>query len=884
MEVVGNFRKAFRLAAQYCAVGFGAGSAIALQIAIARIFAVGSWAHFGSLVISVAMLGFGMSSVLIASAAERVVRHWKVIAGIAISMAAPAIAGATLVAQTVPFNAIFIASDPNQAWRLAYNFLLYLVPFILIALFLGVVFLARKEEFGKLYCADMVGAGAAGLLALASMYWIPPEHAVVVPMAMAGISSILFIAYVARIAALLAATSLFGCAVALHVLGPSLLHAPLLATSDYKGISYARRFPDARRIYRNISPYGDLQIYGSSYLHFAPGLSDNAAFNMHEIPRNAYLGMYFDGDGPVGIMRALMPSESAYFKYLPMDYPYLLKNDPDVFVLHFGGGISSMVALRNHSRTITIAEPNPAVLQAFGTDRLTEFTGELLQRPEVRVIRYAGRLYLKYSGRRYDVIDLSLADSTGLSDPGGFPIVEQYDYTVEAMSSYMRALRPGGILSITVWNKQEPPKSILKLYATVVEAARRLGNKDPAQSFFAIANYLSTTTVLYKADGFTAAEIALLKKHTRAMSFDEIYAPGLQFDDAQSAGVLTSYRDQVFGSRDAAADADGAVQSPMNAPSSGSSSHTRVDALPSTILERATWRALMKNQWSGFANQYIFDVRPLTIDRPYFAGYIRPMDLLVAFRSLDRFQDDWGYLVLWAALLVASAAATVLIVVPFLAGRRAVFSFSPGNSAALIYFACLGLGYIVTEVDLVGRFTFALGTPTIATPTVITAMLVFSGLGSLHAARAPALVRRLAFWLLLAITTLLLAYAYLLTDLLDRIAAYPLPIRIALSIILLGPAGFLMGFPMPIAMAALARASEPQMFVWAWGINGSFSVIGAVLVPIIAVQYGLAAALDLGAIAYLIAVPSLAVLFRGSVHTIDVMGGALGPPHQSSGP
>src|ERR1700722_4836497 len=48
--------------ALYLAVGLAAGAVIALQIDIMRVFAVGSWAHFGSLVVSLAMLGFGLTS------------------------------------------------------------------------------------------------------------------------------------------------------------------------------------------------------------------------------------------------------------------------------------------------------------------------------------------------------------------------------------------------------------------------------------------------------------------------------------------------------------------------------------------------------------------------------------------------------------------------------------------------------------------------------------------------------------------------------------------------------------------------------------------------------------------------------------------------------
>ena len=131
----------------------------------------------------------------------------------------------------------------------------------------------------------------------------------------------------------------------LHVL-PALLGTPAIAVSPYKGVAYARNFPDAERIYRDYSPFGDLEVYASSYMHFAPGLSDNAAFNLPDLPANSYVGMYIDGDGPEGIMRALGEEEQRdYFFYLPIHYPYVVKPAPRTFVVQFGGGISTMVAL-----------------------------------------------------------------------------------------------------------------------------------------------------------------------------------------------------------------------------------------------------------------------------------------------------------------------------------------------------------------------------------------------------------------------------------------------------------------------------------------------------------------------------------------------------------
>ncbi|MBE7219987.1 MAG: hypothetical protein INR64_16075, partial [Caulobacteraceae bacterium] len=91
------------------------------------------------------------------------------------------------------------------------------------------------------------------------------------------------------------------------------------------------------------------------------------------------------------------------------------------------------------------------------------------------------------------------------------------------------------------------------------------------------------------------------------------------------------------------------------------------------------------------------------------------------------------------------------------------------------------------------------------------------------------------------------------------------------------PPAFLMGFPMPTAMATLAHLKKDTMFLWAWGINGCFSVIGAALVPIVATAFGLSSVLFVGAGAYLIAIPAFfAVLLPA--HSTTIRRDAVGEP------
>src|ERR1700687_4642630 len=152
------------------------------------------------------------------------------------------------------------------------------------------------------------------------------------------------------------------------------------------------------------------------------------------MPANAYLGLYIDSDGPIGIMRDLTDKETAYFHYLPMVYPYIIKTSPKTFIAQFGGGISTEVALHSGARDVTVAEANRAVLEALRGDVIRNFTGDILSK--VRVIDYEGRHFLAHTDERFDVIDLSLADSVGISNTGGFDIVEKFTSTKETMTHY----------------------------------------------------------------------------------------------------------------------------------------------------------------------------------------------------------------------------------------------------------------------------------------------------------------------------------------------------------------------------------------------------------------------------------------------------------------
>jgi len=411
-----------------------------------------------------------------------------------------------------------------------------------------------------------------------------------------------------------------------------------------------------------------------------------------------------------------------------------------------------------------------------------------------------------------------------------------------------------------LWNKEEPPKSVLKLYATMAAAARDLDG-NIAGRFFVAASYLSTATVLYKRNGFAADEIDKLRAHTRAMSFDEIYYPGFSYDDAQTAEVLDGYRKQIFSDGEPDLDlkeGEPTEGTPPGEPPAGTPEPPpeKSATVPATTMGQLAWNRLINGGWDDVASAYVFDSRLLTNNRPYFAAYVKPGDLARVTDRLELFQDEWGYLLLWATLAIACATALSLVILPVIFGWRTIFSHNPGKFRTIIYFACLGAGYIMVEVGLISEFILALSNATVSASILITGMLVFSGLGSFVSERFLDRARGVMPKVFVAIGTILIIYGLVLDRVLDFIGTVPYLARLLLCFVLVFPPAFLMGFPMPTAMTTLGRLGKQHMFLWAWGINGCFSVIGAALVPIIATSFGLTAVLWVAAMAYLIAIPA----------------------------
>ena len=174
----------------------------------------------------------------------------------------------------------------------------------------------------------------------------------------------------------------------------------------------------------------------------------------------------------------------------------------------------------------------------------------------------------------------------------------------------------------------------------------------------------------------------------------------------------------------------------------------------------------------------------------------------------------------------------------------------------------LGLGYIIIEICLIQKFTLFLGQPVYTMLTVISTMLIFSGIGSMLSDKVIKLVKNVnVVYIIIAGLTLILGLANSAIFSSDTLIRADIMWRGIISIGLIAPLAFFMGIPFPYGMSTIDNNSR-YLVAYGWGVNGFFSVLGSVLVVMLSMSYGFIVVFIIAAVLYL-----LAMLIAGKLAT-----------------
>jgi hypothetical protein len=767
--------------------------AVIFEVSLSRVFSVSQGYYFAFLVVSIALLGIGAagSFLMMKTPSSSRANPSRVLMNTAFLFSLTSLLSYAVI-NTIPFDLERIAVDPRQPLFLLLAYFLLAIPFLFSGCAVAFLLWHSPTSAGRIYCADLLGAGAGGTLSLLFLSIGGGMGGVI----MASLSGALSCACVSRRKALPLGWALV--LLILFFVPPGTLSVTM---SPYKELNLALHYPGAthKTFYNAISR---LDVVVSGAVRTAPGLSLTYP---RELPPQ--VGITTDGGNLVAVTGGNPDSEGWEFvEYLPSSLPYIMKEQKKVLILSLGGGMDVGQALRFGAEEITIIEPNPLMVSVFESD-LDRFTDGLLRRDEIIVRIGSPREVLARTDERFDVIVISGLSTFGASGTGTGTIGENYDLTAEAFSLYLSHLEPNGFITATRY-LIPPPREELRLFATATSALKSAG-LEPARCSAVLRSW-GTITYLFKRGTITDDDIHTLREFAREQNFDTAYFPGITESD------INIY-----------------------------------NRFPQPIYENALEKILSDTERDAFFEHYLFDVRPTTDEKPFHSLFFKYDRIVETYRAVE---GKWpillegGYLV-WVVFFEGIMLSLVLIILPVAFRKKAI---RPGDLLILYPFLAFGLAFMFLEISLIKRFILFLGQPVISVSAVITAILISAGLGSFASGTGARNHPKKTLALSLVILSLVIVLYRIGTSwVLASLISLPLAIKYILSAVIIFPLGFAMGFPFPSAMRYLGETENASLIPWAWCVNGTASVVGAPLAVMCALSLGFPPVMTISAFLYL---------------------------------
>jgi len=787
---------------------------LAFEITLTRIFSVAQFYHFAFLIVSIALLGYGASGSLLSLLPnlKKLQRNpLQSLAGMALATGL-SILFAYLLINWIPFDSFSVFVDRKQIAILFLHYTAMAMPFFFSGMAVGLLLSTFPRSAGRVYAANLIGSASgciialivpsyvggvgtlilcSGMTTLAAAACLTTTASARSGMEMHSTSTIKRFSVIAGTVGLLSLIIFLGLAINAN---PSIFELNL---SPYKALSYALQYPGAEIVSRNWNSFSRVDVVRSEGIRSLPGISIRY---MNQSPPED--GLFIDGDE---LNPLITSSDNLDFaQYLPSAVAFILRPNADTLILEPRGGLEILSALTHGSERVTSVEVNPLIINA---------AAHIYDNPLVEVVIESDRSYIRRSVENFDIVILPLANSYHPVRSGAYSLAEDYQNTVEAFQDAIRQLNHDGILLVTRW-LQNPPSESLRAFALAITALENDGI-EPDANIVAFRGY-NTATLLIKKEPFTQDELEIIREFTTSRAFDLVYASDLTADQVNQYAIL-----------------------------------------PEPIYWNTFNNLLNAAPRSSFYNSYQYDVSPPTDDNPFFGHYFKWSQIRQVIAELGKYWQPFGgagYLVVFALLILSTILAAIFIFLPvFISNlRRNLVSRKQkyrrkSLALFLIYFSMLGFGYLFVEIPLIQKFILYLGQPAYAVTTVLFSILLFSGIGSQFNQRFPVKIT------LILLVAAVLSTLLFLPMLFESTMGFSMLLRFGIAVIAIAPLGFLMGIPFPSGIQRLSQRDEDELVPWVWAVNGSSSVISAVLAALLALSYGFNMVLVIGACCYAVA-------------------------------
>ncbi|MCS6806564.1 MAG: hypothetical protein RMM98_08410 [Acidobacteriota bacterium] len=757
---------------------------IGLELALMRVLSLRYWYYFASMVISVALLGFGASGTALTLWQKPILqRRAAWLWGLAVTFAY-SLPLSVWVSQKIPLDEHYLAWNLPRQWLHIFGLeCAMLAPFLLAGGLIGLALMDRPEHIHGHYAANMMGSGAGALGAIVLMELLPLEGVLMALAALAYLAAVMLVPWPRAKA--IGVMTLVG--VGLFLTG--WLFPPTVILSPYKKLSLELAKPGTEIIHTQFGPLGRIDVVRGPAVHDAPpGMS---LLNPHPIPSRVLL--LVDGDETNIIYDVEHPQAWAFLDYTTGALAYQLVEQPRTLVIGAGGGAAIGLALFHRSQQVVALQNNRQIIETM-LGPLADLGGSIYRAPTVELHEQDARGFLAAASRRFDLIQLPLFDPSGTTGGSLRAAMESYLYTVQAFDMLVDHLTERGLLSVTVYTKH-PPRDHLRIFDLAAQTLRRR-NLEPAAHLAMIRSW-ETATLLLATQPWTPQALQRIRSFSQDRGFDLCYLPDLHPSETNQFHVI----DQTY--------------------------------------EVEAFQALLGPSRSEFLRQYLFAIEAPTDDRPYFNQFVR-------WRALPDMREqlkgtlpaflELGSLLLLVALIQVAALASIMILAPLLPGLPALRGVSR-RTITLAYFSMLGVGFMLLEIGFLQKLILYLSHPIYSAAAVIATFLVFGGLGSQWSGRWRATPQHVVTAAAAVIVALSLSYLSWLDKWLALTQSWPLGWRMANAAFTMAPLAFALGHLFPMGLRRTAEAA-PALIPWAWAVNGFASVVATVSAPLLAMSIG----------------------------------------------
>lgn len=505
-----------------------------------------------------------------------------------------------------------------------------------------------------------------------------------------------------------------------------------------------------------------------------------------------------DNDAATGIYRFQGDLKDVDFlRYEVNSMGARLRAGGSAAVIGVGGGRDVMAcALFGFHRIVGI-EINRSIVNV--TSRRMLYYSGFDKIPNFELHNDEGRSFLTRSREKFDVIQATVVDTWAATAAGAMALTENSLYSLDGWRIFYEHLNPGGVIAFSRWNHKPDFHETVRLFSLAYATLLSEGVRDP-ETHLAMIRQDELATLLTSNQAFRAEDLAKIRATAHQLHYQILYLPG----EALGMEQLTP------------------------------------------VLQARTLSGL-----AALRSRNYFDLSPPSDASPYFFSFVR----LHAIRGILQIPGVyWGALLPLMYLSIFTLAALILVVMTILWPARRWTRSQHGSPRAprgtVVYFIAIGLGFMLAEMGMMQQLSIFLGQPVYSLAVVLAGLILAAGLGSLASdrwpltsalrSRGPALFSALA----------LAAYALVVLPAIHAAVAGVLWQRIVVSLLLVLPCGFSMGFCFPVGLRWATKLGQEANLPWMWALNGAASVLASFIAMAISTETSIRTCVLTGAACY----------------------------------